>query len=289
MSDFLPKVLVVLGCTLFVSASATLAQGEDSQTVNGHLPQILPSLRASGNLPPETQLDLAIGLPLRNREMLSDLLRQMYDRTSTNFHRYLTPVEFTERFGPSQKDYTALIAFANRNGLRITGTHSNRMLLDVRASVATIEKAFHVSVRSYPHPTEARTFYTVDTEPTLDLSVPVLDISGLNDFALPRPLIASKQIIVPSQISAAVAPELGSGPSGTFMGGDFRAAYTPDTSLTGSGQVVGLLQFDGYSTSDIAYYKAKAGLPDVPVENVLLDGFSGAPTGGGGEVEEGMI
>jgi subtilase family serine protease len=47
-------------------------------------------------------------------------------------------------------------------------------------------------------------------------------------------------------------------------------------SLTGSNQFVGLLQFDGYNMSDITAYEAQAGLPNVPLINVLLDDISGA-------------
>ena len=60
---------------------------------------------------------------------------------------------------------------------------------------------------------------------------------------------------------------------------------SPDTALTGAGQAVGLLQFDGYTASDITYYESQAGLPNVPLINVLVDGASGHPSGGGGEVE----
>ncbi len=55
--------------------------------------------------------------------------------------------------------------------------------------------------------------------------------------------------------------------------------------LDGTGQTVGLLQFDGYTTSDITFYETQAHLPNIPLQNVLLDGFSGAPTHSGGEVE----
>ena len=54
------------------------------------------------------------------------------------------------------------------------------------------------------------------------------------------------------------------------MGNDFRAAYVPDSSLTGSGQTVGLLQFDGYTASDIAYYENQAGLPSVTLSTCCL-------------------
>ena len=55
--------------------------------------------------------------------------------------------------------------------------------------------------------------------------------------------------------------------------------------MTGAGQTVGLLQFDGYTASDISYYESVAGLPSVTLSNVLLDGFTGQPTETGGEVE----
>ena len=69
------------------------------------------------------------------------------------------------------------------------------------------------------------------------------------------------------------------------MGNDFRAAYVPGTSLNGTGQIVGLLQFDGYYPNDIALYEAQNGLPSVTLSNILLDGFTGAPSGGDGSVE----
>ena len=40
-------------------------------------------------------------------------------RASPNFHHYLTPEQFTEKFGPSQEDYQAVIDFA-KSSLRLT-------------------------------------------------------------------------------------------------------------------------------------------------------------------------
>ena len=108
-----------------------------------------------------------------------------------------------------------------------------------------------------------------------------MQISGLDSYSLPRPCLVATPLVNGQNAT----PNSGSGPNGTYMGKDFRAAYVPDTALTGSGQVVGLLQFDGYTASDITYYEGAAGLPGVPLQNVLLDGFSGTPTGDGGEVE----
>src|SRR5204862_2591910 len=61
------------------------------------------------------------------------------------------------------------------------------------------------------------------------------------------------------------------------MGKEFRKAYAPGVSQNGSGQAVGLLEFDGYFESDIAAYKDIAGLPNVPIRSVLVNDVSGTP------------
>jgi uncharacterized repeat protein (TIGR01451 family) len=217
-------------------------------------------------------MNLAIGLPLRNKEALTNLLHDLYDPASPIFRQYLTPQQFAEQFGPSEADYQAVIAFARANGLTVTAKHSNRVFLDVSGSVADIEKALHVTMRVYQHPKEARTFYAPDVEPSLDLAVPVLHISGLDNYIVPHPMLVKR----PLDQNAAARPYAGSGPGGTYMGKDFRAAYVPGTALTGSGQVLGLFELDGYFPNDPVQYEGLAGLPNVPLQNVLLDGFNGA-------------
>jgi uncharacterized repeat protein (TIGR01451 family) len=225
-------------------------------------------------------LTLAIGLPLRNQAQLTALLRDLYDPASPNYHSYLSPQQFTERFGPSQQDYQSLIDFAKASGFTIK-TQPNRVILDVDAAVADIEKAFHLTMRVYQHPVEARTFYAPDTEPSLDLSVSVLHIAGLDNFTLPHPQDLKRQ---PTPRPNDSTPWNGSGPGGTYLGNDFRAAYVPGTTLTGAAQVLGLFELDGFFPNDITTYESLAGLPNVPLQVVLLDGFNGVPGPGNGEV-----
>jgi subtilase family serine protease len=61
--------------------------------------------------------------------------------------------------------------------------------LEVSGSVADIEKAFQVTLGVYQHPREARTFYAPEAEPSLDLAVPVLHISGLDKRVSSAPTI----------------------------------------------------------------------------------------------------
>jgi hypothetical protein len=233
-----------------------------------------------GTLPGSQRLNLAIGLPLRNERDLDALLQQLYDPASPNYRRYLTPEQFTERFGPTEADYQALMDFAASNDLTITVTHPNRVVLNVAGTVTDIQKTFHLTLRVYRHPLEARDFYAPDVEPSINLSVPILHISGLDNYSLPHPNCR----IRPVDPSANATPNAGSGPGGAYRGSDFRTAYVPGTSLTGAGQSVGLLQFDGFYTNDITSYVSQAGLPDVPLTVVPVDGGVSTPGSGNAEV-----
>jgi len=226
-------------------------------------------------------MKLAIGLPLQNKEELAGFIERLYDPASPDFRHYLTPGQFAERFGPKPADYQALIAFVRSHGLRVIATYPNRALLDVEGLAPSIEQTFQVKLKTYQHPTEPRTFFAPDTPPSLDLDVPLLSVSGLDDYYLPHALYHKWP---PERTEGKPIPQSGAGPNGSYMGNDFRAAYVPGVTLNGTGQTVGLLEFDGFYASDITRYKNEANLPDVPVVKVLLDGFSGSAGGANVEV-----
>jgi DNA-binding beta-propeller fold protein YncE len=284
-------VVSILALAWLVFSAVTAAGG---QVLQGHVPAVVSrGWQPVGRLPATNRLHLAICLPLRHEDALTNLLQQIYNPASPSYRHYLPPDEFAQRFGPTESDYQAVTTFARANGLSVTGTHPNRTILDVSGTVADIERTFHVTMRVYPHPQEARTFYAPDAEPSPDLAVPVQRIGGLDNYSPPRPLFKA----TPLDKTPGKAPGLplsyggtGSGRAGTYWGSDFRAAYLPGITNDGSGQSVGLVEFDGYQAGDITYYETNGGgtngvLPSVTLTNILLDGFSGNPTGNGGEVE----
>ncbi|HLX69556.1 MAG TPA: protease pro-enzyme activation domain-containing protein, partial [Verrucomicrobiae bacterium] len=198
------------------------------------------------------RLHLAIGLPLRNQAELGELLHELYDPASTNFHKYLTTPEFTERFGPTEEDYQAVRRFAESNRLQVTHTFDSRLVLDVEGSVPDVERAFQIKLRTYRRPSEARDFVAPDREPSVPADLPVLHVGGLSDFSRPHPLVH------PARES--LKPLIGSAPGSTYGGNDFRNAYVPGVTLDGSGQIVGLLELDGYNARDITNYETDVGL-----------------------------
>jgi hypothetical protein len=271
----------VLLFLLFALASSGSTQAApDRLILPGHVPSVVAGLTPKGRLSATNHLCLAIGLPVRNEAGLDELLRQLYDPRSTNFHKFLTPPEFTARFGPTEQAYQAVTRFAETNGLTVAGTYPNRVVLDVEGNVSNVEQAFHITLRTYRHPTEARDFFAPDTEPTVDAALPMVDIQGLSDFSRPHPRLHRMD----AAMVANARPQNGSAPdsSGAYFGNDFRNAYVPGATLAGAGQTVGLFEADGFYSNDIAAYATAAGneRTNVVIQTVLLDGFNGVPTTG---------
>jgi len=269
--------LALLAIAIVMAASPAYA----GRILNGHVPAAARAQLPLSDVPETDHLRLAIGLSVRDPAALQAFIKEVSDPQSPNFRQYLTPQQFTERFGPREDEYQAVIRFAEAKGLTVTETHANRLVVDVNGSVADIQRAFHVRLHNFQHPTEARTFFAPDTDPELDVPVPIAHISGLTNYWLPRPQSRRRPL---GEFRANAAPRVGSGPSGNFRGNDFRAAYLPGVTLTGAGQAVALVQFDGYNASDITTYEQACGLPNVPLQNVLVDGYSGRAGGGNGEV-----
>src|ERR1700677_4908308 len=119
-----------------------------------HLPRAVANGQAAttGAVSPQQRLKLAIHLPLRNQAELTQLLHELYDPKSPNFHKYLTVSGFTKRFAVTAADYNTVVAWAKANGLAVTAKTPNRRLLAVQGSVATVNRAFHVKINYYRRP-----------------------------------------------------------------------------------------------------------------------------------------
>jgi hypothetical protein len=247
----------------------------------GTVPAVVPRLAAIKALAGTNRLSLAIGLPLRNRETLTNVLASLYDPAGTNFHQWLSPDQFADRFGPTEEDYQKVIRFAAAHGLQVTHTHSNRALLDVAGTVTNIEGAFQVKLHVYQHPTENRMFYAPDTEPSIDTNVPILSVSGLDNYALPHRIGGAPQVVPLDTNQTITAYATGSSPGGYFIGNDFRHAYVPGVTNTGAGQYIAIVDVGGpYYALDVYMYETNAGLStNIAVTNILLSGWSGVPVG----------
>jgi subtilase family serine protease len=253
--------LSVLTIVAVVSIATGIAHAQ-SPLLTRHVREEVASGQAPlvGHLPATQTLRFDIVLPLRDRAGLQTFLQEVQDPSSPSYHQFLTPQEFTARFGPSQEDWDALVAFAKASGFEVVGGNRDGRDLWLTGTVANIEKAFHVSMNLYQDPVDSRTFFAVDREPTVDLPFQLWHISGLDNDSKPHPLYVKRSDyakahgIDPDKVVSHATT--GSGPSASFLGSDMRAAYYGGTALTGSGQNLALFEFAGTDLSDLStYYK----------------------------------
>ena len=235
--------------------------------------------RPIGQLPSDQIMNLDVVLALRDPAGLDSFLKELYDPATPFYRQFLTVPEFTERFGPTQEDYDAVVRFATANGFEVVGGTRDGMDVQIKGPVSAIESAFHLKLRTYQHPTENRTFYAPDREPTTDLSFPLWHVSGLDNYSIPHPMFVKKSdyakahgIDEKAVVSHATT---GSGPSASFLGSDMRAAYYGGTALTGAGQNLGLFEYLGTDLTDLStYFKNVGQTNNVPITLLSTDGTS---------------
>ncbi len=269
---------ILAGCGLSLLGSGVKAGAAPAAVrvpLAGDAPAAVSAGRILGRLPATTTIAGTMVFALRNPAELDALLQRLHDPHDPQQGRYLTPQEFTARFGPTAAQYAEAAQYAKAQGLTITGTHANRLLLDVSGPSSRMEAAFGVHLNSYQS-ASGRVFHSPDAAPSVPraLAGVLTGVAGLSDAALRRPHNV--------RLSAALRPEVqgqrtaGTGPSGGLAPSDIKTAYgLGGSALTGSGQTLAVFELDGYQAPDIAQYEAYFGLPSVPLQNVLLDGATG--------------
>ncbi|MGO9833343.1 MAG: protease pro-enzyme activation domain-containing protein [Polyangiaceae bacterium] len=139
-----------------------------------------------GPVPPSTVISLSIGLPDRNTSQLNIYLQNVSDPTSPMYRMYLTPAQYTAMFGPTECDYQAVVDWAESEGLTIVNTYSDRELVDVSATASVLDAVLHVTFNEYLRQ-DGTQFYAPNQDPSIDLSVPLLSIDGLDNCSIPEP------------------------------------------------------------------------------------------------------
>jgi subtilase family serine protease len=255
-----------------------------------HVRQAIAGADLVSQLDPATPLDMQIALPLRNQAQLDALIAGQYDPNSPDYHHFLTPAQFGRMFGPTEEDYSRVLAFARSRGLTVTGTSANRTVVDVSGPASVAESVFHVSEMLYQRP-DGSVFHAPDRTPTVDaaLPVPLLAVGGLDDADPPHPASSFhfSPRSVPS-VSVVAHPRgatrlLASTGPGGYSPIDFKKAYNVPASLTGTGVTLGVFQNTGYNASDVTTFENYYGLRNVPLQNVYLDGKTASNQGLSGE------
>lgn len=102
-----------------------------------------------GPHPANAQIELTVSLKLRNLNKLRHFLRNVQNPRSANFHHFLTPEQFTEKYGPTKKQVASVVAFLESQDIEVKDVSPNRILIHTRGSTADYSHAFGVRINDY--------------------------------------------------------------------------------------------------------------------------------------------
>ena len=138
-----------------------------------------------GSLPMEG-MKLVFQLTPEQQSSLDTLLRQQLDPSSPNYHKWLTPEQYADRFGVSPGDMSRVANWLRQQGFTSVIPARSRTWIGFNGSAAQVEAAFHTPIHQYL--VNGEMHYANAAEPSLPGAFRgvVMAIGALNDFR-PRP------------------------------------------------------------------------------------------------------
>ncbi len=227
----------------------------------------------TGDVQADRPITAALSLKLHNQQALEKFLADVQNPASTQYHRFLTPAQFTARFGPTQADVDKAVSFLGKAGATGIQVSGNRQAITFTGSAAQLESAFRTRIGTYHDQVSGRDFFANDAAPAVPASVSdvVGNVVGLDDHAVRTH--ASKAAAQPNVVKSVTPPVL-------------KTAYgTSGLSATGSGVNVGFVEFDGYQKSNITKYDSTYGLSAGAVTTVGVSGANYDSSPGDGQIE----
>lgn len=266
-------------------------------------PAIAHSTRM-GDMSANSTMSVAVSLKLHDEAGLQQFLGQVNDPKSSLYHQYLTPAEFSAKYGPTTDDVAKVTGFLTSAGLHVKDVSANRQVVDVTGSSAQVDSAFATHIANYKQ--GAREYYANETAPTLpaDVANVVEGVAGLDNHAVRHTYnakISSNAVSSNARTGSNNGSNSGSnnkanrkhrkpaagGPIGGFEPSQLQSAYDTGSLGDASGQSVALWEFDGYQASNISTYDSQFGINTSAPQTVSVDGanYDNSPGQGQGEVE----
>ena len=224
---------------------------------------------------------LVFNLSPEQHAALQALLREQLDRSSTKFHKWLTPDQYAARFGMTQSDLAQVTAWLQAEGFKVNGISRSSTKISFSGTAGQIESAFRTEIHHY------RVNGELHFANATDLSVPeafagtVLAVGNLADL---RPKPKSGRALQASSLQARSSNVGSSHPTSNQSPATLSPHYTNNNTgyhylapadfatiydlnplytagLDGTGQSIAIMGQSAIYTSDIVNFRAAAGLP----------------------------
>ncbi|HET7209431.1 MAG TPA: protease pro-enzyme activation domain-containing protein [Terriglobales bacterium] len=80
---------------------------------------------------------------------LRQLLDEQQDKSSPNYHKWLTPDEFGKRFGPADQDIQVVTNWLQSHGFQVAKVAHGRNFIEFSGTAAQVQEAFATSIHKY--------------------------------------------------------------------------------------------------------------------------------------------
>src|SRR5215469_9997274 len=136
---------------------------------------------ASASLPLERML-LVLKRSPEQEATLHELLSDQQNRSSTNFHHWLTPGQFGSQLGPSDTDLQAVSSWLRSHGFAIVSQSRGRTIIEFSGTAGQVRDTFHTEIHKYLVNEEEHWANSSDPEIPSALSPVVAGIVSLHNF-----------------------------------------------------------------------------------------------------------
>jgi len=239
---------------------------------------------------PLKRLMLVLKRSPQQEAALRTLLDEQQDKGSPNFHKWLTPAQFGNQFGPADADVQVVKGWLESHGFEVTNVTKGRTVIEFNATAGLISQAFHTNLHKFVVNGEAH--WANISDPQIPAAIaPVVDgLTSLHSF-FKKPM----HVIVKSKTQIDMHP--GPKPAASFPGGffgmmpsDWATIYNvaPEytANITGSGKTIAIIGRSNIHISDVSDFRTLFGVtPTSNVPQVVLDGPDPGDLGGGEEIE----
>jgi Pro-kumamolisin, activation domain/Bacterial Ig-like domain (group 3) len=285
--------LLLLLCAFDASAQqpAPRLTGEISNasrsTIAGSRPPATRSMRDAGRVSSDTPLQgmsIVLSRTPAQEADLQSLIAVQQNRSSTQYHQWLTPDQFATRFGVADTDIAQVEAWLQQQGFAVEGVSRSKNRIAFSGTVGQAEAAFGTEIHNYTSGTETH------FAPSTDISIPsalapvVQTVTNLSSFR-PKPHLRV------SPTRANPQPNFTSGQSGSYFltPGDVATIYDINASYnsgyTGTGQSIAVAGQSNILQSDVTNFQNAAGLPVKDPTMVLVPNSGSSTTYSGDEAE----
>jgi subtilase family serine protease len=211
------------------------------------------------SLPMESMI-LALKPSADAQARLDALSAAQQDPASPLFHRWLTPEQFGEMFGPSKEDMDAVVSWLLAQGFKVDEIAAGRLSITFSGSAAQVQRAFRTTIREFSLNGEIRHANAEAPSIPAALAPVVGGVVSLTD--IPRKAMNTGFKPLPGNIH----PEYTSGGGGHYLAaGDFATIYNLgplySAGIDGTGVTIGIVGRSNIKVSDVTTFRTFMGLP----------------------------